>query len=84
MPNSKKPLPKARKIIFGKLEVRPLSVSDVIALITFAVAAYINLVLYAYCPTNKMMSSLIIALATGIIVATPFGMRFKNIYFSAI
>lgn len=74
---------KERKFTIGKLEIRPLSTTDILWLILIGISVIIHLFLKYYCPCKDFMFRFFtiwfIAFQT---ISSPFGIRFRSIYFS--
>jgi hypothetical protein len=74
-----------RKFKFGKLEIRKFIISDYLYLISYLLAVLYYLYSSKYNPEYKLGISLIISFAAGFqTISSPFGLRFRNIYFSII
>ncbi|RDI04536.1 hypothetical protein DEU42_12042 [Flavobacterium sp. AG291] len=74
---------KERKFTIGKLEIRPLSNSDILWLSLVAISVIIHLFLKYYCPCKdfgfRFFIIWFIAFQT---ISSPFGIRFRSVYFS--
>ena len=76
---------KERKFTILNLEVRTLSKTDLIIVIFFAAAIILHFLLRHFYPEAKVLISDMIFILVGLLtIATPFGIRFRSIYFSAI
>lgn len=74
-----------RKFTVFKLEFRKLSVSDLVILVTYAVAIVTHFVVTANFPEKRFFGLFAIAFIVAIFTTTtPFGLRFRNIHFSVI
>ncbi|WP_269236399.1 hypothetical protein [Flavobacterium flavigenum] len=74
-----------RKFIIGKLEVRKLILSDLLYLFLYIIAIFYYIYIIKYKPEDKFASSFIISWIIGLLtISSPFGLRFRNIYFSII
>lgn len=75
-------IPNERKFTYLKLEFRKLDKSDLLILLTFSICILIHFLFIQYLPNFKHFSLLFIGIATwAITISTPFGLRFRNIYF---
>ena len=74
-----------RKYTVGGLEIRPLSVTDVLWTIPLAFAVGLYRIFVIYCPCNVFTTGMVIAVAVGFqTISSPFGIRFRSVYFSLI
>ena len=74
-----------RKFTFGKLEIRKFIISDYLYLSAFFISVVYYFYVLEYNPENKFPTTLWISWAIGFqTVSSPFGLRFRNIYFSLI
>lgn len=74
-----------RKFIFGKLEIRKFIISDYLYLTAYIMGVAYYLFANKHIPESKFATSLIISFAIGFqTISSPFGLRFRNIYFSII
>lgn len=74
-----------RKFVFGKLEIRRFTNSDYLYLLAFTIAVCYYLYSITYNPEKKFIISFFISWFIGFqTVSSPFGLRFRNIYFSLI
>ena len=71
-----------RKFVFGKLEIRRFTNSDYLYLLAFTIAVCYYLYSITYNPEKKFIISFFISWFIGFqTVSSPFGLRFRNIYF---
>lgn len=74
-----------RKFIIGKLEVRKLILSDILYLFLYIIALLYYIYILKYKPADKFVTSFLISWIISITtISSPFGLRFRNIYFSII
>nr|WP_314838587.1 hypothetical protein [uncultured Flavobacterium sp.] len=74
-----------RKFIFGNLEIRKFLASDYLYIIAFFVSVSYYFYVIEYKPEDKFATSLFISWIVGFqTISSPFGLRFRNIYFSVI
>ncbi|MCC9019130.1 hypothetical protein [Flavobacterium lipolyticum] len=74
-----------RKFIIGKLEIRKLILSDLIYLFLYIIVIFYYIYINKYNPADKLSTSFIISLIIGFLtISSPFGLRFRNVYFSII
>ena len=74
-----------RKFTFGKLEIRKFTISDYLYLLVFSISVSYYLYASTYNPENRFTLSLFISWLVGFqTISSPFGLRFRNIYFSFI
>lgn len=74
-----------RKFIIGKLEVRKFIISDYLYIIAFFVSVLYYFYVREYKPKDIIVTSLFISWFVGFqTISSPFGLRFRNIYFSII
>lgn len=74
-----------RKFTIAKLEFRKFSVSDIIILSVFTLDVIVYFFITQYLPQKKFYITYFTATAAAyFIFTTPFGLRLRNIYFSAI
>lgn len=74
-----------RTFIFGELELRKFIISDYLYLIAYFISVAYYLYVMEYNSENKLAVSLFVSLAVGFqTISGPFGLRFRNVYFSMI
>jgi hypothetical protein len=74
-----------RKFTILHLEIRKFDSIDIISIVLYAIAVTANLITAVYFPKNKIISEIIISgVISNFVITTAFGLRFRNIYFSAI
>ncbi len=74
-----------RKFTIGGLELRPLSSTDRIILTVYATAIMFQILTEYLLPQYKFHGLFLISFTIGFLtVSTPFGLRFRGVYFSSI
>ncbi|MDR6761681.1 hypothetical protein J2Y38_001890 [Flavobacterium sp. 2755] len=74
-----------RKFVFGKLEIRKFIISDYLYLAAYIIGVVYYLFATKYTPENKFVTSWIVSFVVGFqTISSPFGLRFRNVYFSII
>jgi hypothetical protein len=74
-----------RKFTIGNLEIRRLNLSDNLILASFSIAILIQFLIGYYEPSKKYWGVLFIPFIIGLAtVSTPFGLKFRSVYFSVI
>jgi len=74
-----------RKFIIGGLELRPLSSTDRIILTIYATLILFQILTEYLLPQYKFPGLFLISFTIGLLtVSTPFGLRFRSVYFSSI
>lgn len=74
-----------RKFIFGELEIRKFIISDYLYLTVYITGITLHLFFKYYLLENKFTITLIMSFFVGLqTISSPFGLRFRNIYFSLI
>lgn len=76
---------KKRKFVIGKLEVRSLSVTDILWLSLLCICTIVHLFLQYYCPCKDFGFRFFVVWFTGFqTISSPIGLRFRSVYFSVI
>lgn len=76
---------KARKFTIGELEFRSLSATDILCLSLFSLILLANILLFGELPKYRITSMVFLSFLPGILtISTPFGLRFRNVWFSLI
>lgn len=75
----------SRKFIFGKLEARKFIVSDYLYLAGYIIGIMLYVFASKYQPRNIFAISFTVSIICGgQTISSPFGLRFRNVYFSIL